>query len=184
MARIAVVSSCGNRESSSTRFRRSPTILSTCSMSTGQASTHAPQVTQSQTASYGIAVSTIGRASASAFGCVSSSPYVSRTIGEFGMRSTPCSASTDMSRMPMMKVLGLSGLPVFQAGQASWHRPHSVHVKPSSRSFQPRSWSVRRPNVAVSSSMSSFGSSPRGRSLRNQMFGKLEAMWRCFENGR
>ncbi len=33
-------------------------------MSTGQASTHAPQVTQSQTASYGIASSTIGLASA------------------------------------------------------------------------------------------------------------------------
>ena len=50
-------------DSSRTRFRRSPTILSTCSMRTGQASTHAPQVTQSQTASYGIALSTIGLAS-------------------------------------------------------------------------------------------------------------------------
>ena len=39
-------------------------------------------------------------------------PVVSRTIGEFGMRLRPCSASTDMSRMPMMKVLGLSGFPV------------------------------------------------------------------------
>ena len=57
----APVSSCGKRESSSTRFRRSPTILSTCSIVTGQASTHAPHVRQSHTASYGIAVSTIGR---------------------------------------------------------------------------------------------------------------------------
>ena len=56
------VSSCGKRDSSRTRLRRSPTILSTCSMRTGQASTHAPQVTQSQTASYGMAVSTIGGA--------------------------------------------------------------------------------------------------------------------------
>ena len=54
------LSSAGKRDSSRTRFRRRPTILSTCSMSTGQASTHAPQVTQSQTASYGIALSTIG----------------------------------------------------------------------------------------------------------------------------
>ena len=43
-------------------------------MSTGQASTHAPQVTQSQTASYGIASSTIGLASAAAETVVSSSP--------------------------------------------------------------------------------------------------------------
>ena len=84
----------------------------------------------------------------------------------------------------MMKVLGLSGLPVFQAGQACWQRPHSVQVKPSRRSFQPRSWSDFRPNVASSRSRSIAGSSPRGASLRNQMFGKLVAMWRCFENGR
>ena len=64
MARNAPVSSCGKRESSRTRLRRSPTILSTCSMRTGHASTQAPQVTQSQTASYGIASSTIGFASA------------------------------------------------------------------------------------------------------------------------
>ena len=100
------------------------------------------------------------------------------------MMSIPCSASTDMSRMPMMKCLGLSGFPVFQAGQASWQRPHSVQVKPSSRSFQPRSWSVFSPNVASSASRSSSGSSPRGASLRNQMFGKLVAMWRCLLNGR
>ena len=64
MALNDAVSSAGKRASSSTRLRRRPTILSTCSMSTGHASTHAPQVTQSQTASYGMAVSTIGRSSA------------------------------------------------------------------------------------------------------------------------
>ena len=96
----------------------------------------------------------------------------------------PCSASTDMSRMPMMKVLGLSGLPVFQAGQASWQRPHSVQVKPSSRSFQPRSWSVLSPNVASSASRSSFGSSPRGASLRKQMFGKARRDVEVLANGR
>ena len=84
----------------------------------------------------------------------------------------------------MMKVLGLSGLPVFQAGQACWQRPHSVQVKPSSRSFQPRSWSVLSPNVASSSSRSIRGSSPRGASLRKKMFGNAVAMWRCLLNGR
>ena len=54
---------------------------------------------------------------------------------------------------------------MFQAGQACWQRPHSVQVKPSSRSFQPRSWSVFRPNVAFSASRSISGSSPRGREL-------------------
>ena len=165
MFRNAPVSSCGKRLSSSTRFRRSPTILSTCSMRTGQASTHAPQVTQSQTASYGIASSTIGLPSRSA-DTRSSSPYVSRTSGLFGMKLRPCSASMDMCRMPMISSLGLSGLPVLLAGQASWQRPHSVQVKPSRRSFQPRSWSVFRPNVASSSSRSIAGSSPRGASLR------------------
>ena len=65
MPRNAAVSSCGKRLSSSTRFRRRPTILSTCSMVTGHASTQAPQVRQSQTASYGMAASTSGRATAS-----------------------------------------------------------------------------------------------------------------------
>ena len=90
-----------------------------------------------------------------------------------------CSAISDMSRMPMMNVLGLSGFPVLYAGQASWQRPHSVQVKPSRTSFQPRSWSVLSPNVAVSSSRSIFGSSPRGASLRNQTFTKLVYTWKC-----
>ena len=54
-----------------------------------------------------------------------------------------------MWRMPMMKSLGLSGLPVLQAGQASWQRPHSVQVKPSSRSFQPRSCEGLEPERRV-----------------------------------
>ena len=84
----------------------------------------------------------------------------------------------------MMKVLGLSGLPVAQAGHACWQRPHSVQVKPSRRSFQPRSWSDFSPNVASSRSRSIAGSSPRGRSLRYQMLGNDVAMWRCLLNGR
>ena len=105
----APVSSCGKRESSRTRLRRRPTILSTCSIVTGHASTQAPQVRQSQTASYGIAVSTSGRATAAALS-VSSRP-AARTVGELGMSGRPASASTASWRMPMMNVLGLSGLP-------------------------------------------------------------------------
>ena len=160
-----------------------PTILSTCSMVTGQASTQAPQVRQSQTASYGIAVSTRGRARASGWS-VSSSPKVVRTVGELGISGRPASASTASWRMPMMNVLGLSGLPVVQAGHACWQRPHSVQVKPSSRSFQLRSATVRMPNVASSASRSIAGSSPRGATLRSAMLGIAVAMWRCLPNGR
>ena len=88
MPRNAAVSSAGKRLSSRTRFRRRPTILSTCSMVTGQASTQAPQVRQSQTASYGIAVSTSGRATASGRRR-SSRPKVARTDGEFGISGRP-----------------------------------------------------------------------------------------------
>ena len=161
-----------------------PTILSTCSMVTGQASTHAPQVRQSQTASNGIAVSTRGRARASAPRRSSRVGAIARTEGEFGISGSPASASTASWRMPMMNVLGLSGLPVFHAGQASWQRPHSVHVKPSSRSFHDRSATVRMPNVASSASRSIAGSSPRGRILRSAMLGIAVAMWRCLLNGR
>ena len=63
----------------------------------------------------------------------------------------------------MMIVLGLSGLPVSHAGQASWQRPHSVHVKPSSRSFHDRSAMVLTPNVASSASRSIAGSCPAAR---------------------
>ena len=71
----------------------------------------------------------------------------------------------------MMNVLGLSGLPVVHAGQASWQRPHSVHVKPSSRSFHDRSATVRMPNVASSASRSIAGSSPRGADLAQRDVG-------------
>ena len=89
------------------------------------------------------------------------------------MMSIPCSASTDIRRMPMISARGSSGLPVRLAGQASVQRPHSVQVKPSRTSFQPRSWRVRIPNVTSSRSRSIAGSSPRGASFRYQMFTKL-----------
>jgi len=68
--------------------------------------------------------------------------------------------------MPMIMARGSSDLPVTFAGQASVQRPHSVQVKPSRRSFQPRSAIVRTPNVWLSASRSMAGSSPRGPSLR------------------
>ncbi len=160
-----------------------PTILSTCSIVTGHASTQAPQVRQSQTASYGIAVSTSGRAIATGES-ESSSPKVDRTDGELGISGRPASASTASWRMPMMNVLGLSTLPVCHAGHACWQRPHSVQVKPSSRSFHERSATVRTPNVASSASRSIAGSWPRGATLRSAMLGIAVAMWRCLLNGR
>ncbi len=90
------------------------------------------------------------------------------------MMSMVCSAISDMSRMPMMKVLGLSGLPVFQAGTgllaaAAFGAGEAVEdVLPAEvlERLEPE-------GGASSSSRSIFGSSPRGASLRNQMFTKL-----------
>ena len=85
----------------------------------------------------------------------------------------------------MMNVLGLSGLPVFQAGQASWQRPHSVQVKPSSRSFQRQ---VGDRLDAERRVLAPRGPSPAARraaaSLRSAMLGIAVAMWRCLLNGR
>jgi hypothetical protein len=65
MLRKAALSSFGKRLSSRTALRRISTIVSTCSMSTGQPSTHQPHVVHCQTASSGMALSISGRASAS-----------------------------------------------------------------------------------------------------------------------
>src|SRR5687768_4856602 len=111
------VSSAGKRDSSNTRLRRRPTILSTCSIITGQASTQAPQVTQSHTASNGMAVSTTGWARPWGDGDPGATGGALALIQ--GMSGTPASDSTAISRTPMISVLGLSGLPVAHAGQAS-----------------------------------------------------------------
>ncbi len=47
-------------------------MVSTCSMSTGQPSTHQPQVVHCQTASSGMALSTRGRLRASSARCLAS----------------------------------------------------------------------------------------------------------------
>ena len=74
----------------------------------------------------------------------------------------------------MIIVLGLSGLPVAHAGQASWQRPHSVQVKPSSRSFQDRSSIVLTPKRAVS----------RLEVHRRQLAARLHLAERGVEEGR
>ena len=88
--------SVGNRDSAITRFLRRSTIVSTCSMSTGHACTHAPQVTQSQTTSSVTALGTSGCSS-----------------------TVPAATAAAWSRRSMISSFGLSGLPVFQAGQTS-----------------------------------------------------------------
>src|SRR5436305_7498392 len=57
--------SAGKLDSTITRWRRRSTMWSTCSIDTGHACTHAPQVTQSHTDSSGTAVGTNGASSAS-----------------------------------------------------------------------------------------------------------------------
>ena len=74
-------------------------MWSTCSIETGQTSTQAPQVTQSQIMSSGTPLPAIGAS---------------------------LRANT-WSRMPMIRSFGDRILPVAYAGQASWQRPHSVH---------------------------------------------------------
>ena len=54
----------------------------------------------------------------------------------------------------MISSFGLSGLPVFHAGQTSWHRPHSVQLKRSSSCFFERSFAVATPNRMSSSAAS------------------------------
>ncbi len=68
------------------------------------------------------------------------------------------------SRRPITNSLGDSGLPVAQAGQASWQRPHSVQEVRSSRPFQVKSSIDPVPRTASSSrasrSSKSTGSPP------------------------
>ena len=137
-------------------------MWSTCSIETGQACTHAPQVTQSHTDSSGTAP---------------------------GPARSPRSPLKTWSRSPMISSLGESSLPVAKAGQASWQRPHSVHEKVSRICFQVRSAAVPAPKRSSSSGTSSSskrsGSSrPRARVRQNHTFNAAVAMCRCLERGR
>ena len=55
--------------------------------------------------------------------------------------------------------LGLSGLPVFQAGHCSWQRPHSVQVEKSSQPFHEKSSMAPAPSLGSKSSSASVSSS-------------------------
>ena len=80
-------------------------------MKTGQTSMHAPQLVQDQMASS----VTVPSFSSPMSGCAGALPA--------------CIAAPLCSRFTLMSCTtsrGLSGLPVFVAGQTSWQRPHSV----------------------------------------------------------
>ena len=89
----------------------------------------------------------------------------------------------------MITSLGDRTLPVAKAGQASWQRPHSVHEKVSSISFQVR-WAALPAPKRISSSGTS-GSSKRSGSSRPpgpvrpyHTLNAAVAMCRCLERGR
>ena len=63
----------------------------------------------------------------------------------------------------MIKSFGESSLPVVQAGQTSWQRPHSVQEKVSSVCFQVRSGTVPAPKRISSSGTSKRSGSRRPR---------------------
>lgn len=94
------------------------------------------------------------------------------------------------SRSAMIRSLGESGLPVFQAGHCDWQRPHSVQVEKSRMPFQEKCSICETPNWSSSpGSSKSIGlpwlvigwSAPRATSpdasRLNQMLGK--ARKRC-----
>ena len=89
----------------------------------------------------------------------------------------------------MITSLGESVLPVANAGQTSWQRPHSVQEKVSSISFQVRSAAVPAPKRMSSSGMSgsskrSVSSLPPGPVRPNHTLNAADAMCRCLERGR
>ncbi len=166
-SRSIVPASSGKRDSAITRWRRRSTMWSTCSIETGHSCTQAPQVTQSQTTSSVTAPGTSAVASPPA--------------------STPGPSSKSRSRRPMIRSFGDSALPVAQAGQTSWQRPHSVHDIVSSICFHVMSASVPDPSrsAASSSTSKSSGSSRPSPSVRpNHTLSPAVAMCRCFEYGR
>ena len=92
-----------------------------------------------------------------------------------------------LSRRPMMTSFGLRGLPVVQAGQTDWQRPHSVQVAKSNICFQVKSSILPTPktvsSVTFSMSMSGVLSRPpraRGRREVPTLIGAMK-MCRCFE---
>ena len=145
-------------------------MWSTCSIDTGHSRTQAPQVTQSQTT---LSVTAFGTSGAG------SKPSAPRTSGG--------PSSNTWSRRAMISSFGDSSLPVVQAGQTSWQRPHSVQEKVSSVCFQVRSGTVPAPKRISSSGTSKrSGSMPaaaRACAPKKTLTAAV-AMCRCFECGR
>ncbi|HVG00656.1 MAG TPA: hypothetical protein VND68_12525, partial [Chloroflexia bacterium] len=119
-----------------------PVILGTCSMNTGHASMQARQVVHDHSVSSMIQPPTRGSSSACNPGSCSAppslpiasicnGPFLSTLASSSGAASRKCSCRSRIS------FLGERGLSVSHAGQASWHRPHSVQVYVSIRSFHP-----------------------------------------------
>ena len=121
-------------------------MWSTCSIDTGHSRTQAPQVTQSQT--------TLSVTAPGTSGC-GSKPSAPRSSGG--------PSSKTWSRRAMISSFGDSSLPVVQAGQTSWQRPHSVHENVSSVCFQVRSRTVPAPKRISSSGPSKRSGSSRPR---------------------
>ncbi len=183
MLRNAALSSFGKRLSSSTALRRISTIVSTCSMRTGQPSTHQPHVVHCHTASSGMALSISGRLSASfarslarpSASCDAAAPPLAPPFHArcaLAAAASAVSAATIWSRRPSIRCFGESVLPVIDAGQNSMHRPHSVQANPSARWRQVRSLRPFAPNTGSSSPSSGSTSrsilrrAPRGSRLR------------------
>ena len=138
-------------------------MWSTCSIETGHASTHAPQVTQSQIDSTG-------------------TPFPAT-----GCRSPPSPSANTWSRSPMISSFGESSFPVAYAGQASWQRPHSVHVYASSSCFQVMSVTVAGAEAQSPRQARRSAAAPAGRAAAcapNQTLTAAVAMCRCFVRGR
>src|ERR1019366_3049289 len=145
-------------------------MASTCSMSTGHSSTQAPQVVQDQSTSGSIVVGT----------------KVATSLLLVPDRSRSAEANM-FSRSPMMSNFGLSGLPVVQAGQTDWQRPHSVQVAKSSICFQVKSSILPAPktvsSLTLSISMSGVLSRPPSALGRREtpILTGAKKMCRCLE---
>ncbi len=146
------MTSAGKRDSSSTRLRRISTIFGTCSIITGQASTHQRQVVHDHSVSSATTAPIKGRRPGRAlpswpafFAATRASPISNSSCLRF------CTSS-----------LGESGLSLSRAGQLRSQRPHSVQEYRSSRCFQENYSRRPTPKLSASSMFSMGRSAPLG----------------------
>ena len=154
--------------------RRTSTIMSMCSMSTGHACMQARQVVQAQISS---GVRTPWTKSGTVRAPVSlSSTAVPGTSTSF--------RSVQSSRFVLRTTSrGDSGISAAKAGHSSWQRPHLVQPSAERSCFQDRSSSAATPGFS-SFSMSGTGcNAPLGREERRKMLAVPVPMWIIFENG-